>query len=361
MAIKPHPSVDNAWIIDWWPNGRRGGRKYQTIYDCTEAQARLIEQALRRKGSPANTINPPLREIIPAWLEWMTLHRAPRTVESIGWALKHLLPHFGHLTVGQITEATINQYQHARRNVPCSCNLELKYLQSLISWMHKRKYCDKLSVQIEKLPYQRPLPRIPAPADFQRWMESVENDGAWDPATKTRRPGPKNALLWIMVGAGLRYTEATTLQWRDVDLDQGIIYLRKTKGGRPRISPLPSQAKLILEQIKPAVVDKTALIAPNKDGKPYGNMKSLFHTASRRSGVNIKGPHTLRHICGTYTLAATGDLRTVQTLLGHTQVRTTELYTQVDISRLQSAQEKVRTLHARESETTQTRIKSGSA
>lgn len=65
-------------------------------------------------------------------------------------------------------------------------------------------------------------------------------------------------------------------------------------------------------------------------------MKNLFKTASERSGVPIKGPHTLRHICGTYTLAATGDLRLVQDTLGHTQVRTTEIYTQISLDRLRT-------------------------
>jgi integrase len=335
MSIQSHPTIANAWIIYWRPRGRSGPQKYQTVYDCNESQARLMEQALRRKRDIPNAVNPFLRDVIPTWLEWMTLHRAEKTVESVGWALKHLLPHFGHLQVPQITEAVINQYQRKRRETPCSCNLELNYLSSLIGWMVKRKLCDPLPFRVEKLAYHRPLPRIPSPDDFQRWMNAVENDGEWDKTARHRKPGPKNALLWIMAGAGLRYQEAASLQWEDIDIDQGIIYLRKTKGGRPRVAPLPDQAKAILNQLpKP----HSGLIAKNRAGDQLGHMKSLFHTASARSGVQIKGPHTLRHICGTYLLNATGDLRLVQTALGHTQVRTTELYTQVDIGRIRTAQ-----------------------
>lgn len=338
MALRPHPIIADAWIIDWRPNGRKGPRKAQTVYGCSEAKARLMEQALRQKPQVYNPVNPFIRDVVPTWLQWMTLHRSETTVTGIGWALKHLLPHFGHLQVPHITEATINQYQRKRKDTPCSCNLELNYLSSLIGWMRKRRMCEPLPFKIEKLPYHRPLPRIPSPADFQRWMASVENDGVWDKATRTRKPGPKNALLWIMVGSGLRYSEAATLHWEDIDQEQGVIYLRKTKGSRPRLAPLPDQAKAILGQLpKP----HTGLIALNRDGKPFGHMKRLFQTASARSGVPIKGPHTLRHICGTYLLTATGDLRLVQTALGHTQVRTTELYTQVDIERIRTAQHQV--------------------
>jgi site-specific recombinase XerD len=346
MALRKHPKITNAWIIDWWPDGRQGSRLQQTVYDCSEVQARLMEQSLRRKARLANPVNPFLRDVIPNWLEWMSLHRSPKTVESIGWALKQLLPHFGHLQVPRITEATINQYQHKRKATPRSCNLEIDYLKSLISWMHTRRLCEPLPFKIERLAYHRPLPRIPSPTDFQRWMDHVEPDGAWDPITKTRALGPKNALLWIMVGAGLRYQEAASLHWQDVDIAQGIIYLRTTKGGKPRLAPLPEQAKIILEQLLTTLPEPhTGLIAKNRKGNAYGHMKSLFKTASERSGVPIKGPHTLRHICGTYMLSATGDLRLVQTALGHTQVRTTELYTQVDIERIRSAQTSVR-LHA---------------
>lgn len=339
MSYKPHPTIANAWIIDWRPQGRKGPRKYQTVYDCNESQARRIEQALRQKPQIPNAVNPVLRDVIPTWLEWMTLHRAPKTVESIGWALKHLLPHFGHLQVPQITEAVINQYQHKRRQTPCSCNLELNYLAALLGWMRKRRMCEPLPFRIEKLPYQRPLPRIPSPLDFQKWMDAVEPDGEWDKTSRSRRPGPKNALLWIMAGAGLRYNEAATLRWSDVDREQGIIYIRTPKGGRPRLAPLPAPAKAILDEISKAGFSPDSLIAPGKDGKPLGHMKSLFKTASERSGVPIKGPHTLRHICGTYLIAAGADLRTTQTMLGHTQVRTTQLYTQVDITGLKRAQE----------------------
>lgn len=360
MSYKPHPTIANAWIICWRPSGRKGPQKYQTVYDCNESQVALIEQSLRQKPTIANPVNPFIRDVVPTWLEWMTLHRAPKTVESIGWALKHLLPHFGHLQVPQITEAVINQYQHKRRTTACSCNLELNYLAALIGWMRKRRMCEPLPFKIEKLPYRRPLPRIPAPSDFQRWMAAVEPDGTWDKKTKTRRPGPKNALLWIMAAAGLRYTETTTLRWSDIDREQGIIYVRNPKGGTPRLAPLPPQAKAILDQIWKEEFSPDDLIAANRYGKPYSHMKSLFRTASERSGIKVKGPHTLRHICGTYLIASGADLRTTQTMLGHTQVRTTQLYTQVDITGLQRAQEKV-TQHMVKPKTQQTHGKSGVA
>lgn len=342
MAVWKHKTIPDAWVIDWYPNGRKGKHQRQVIHNCTEAEARLAEQTLRRRAGKSTLVNPFIRDALPMWLEWMTLHRAPKTVEGIGWALKHLLPHFGHLPVSQITEVTVNQYKQLRRQTPRSCNLEIDYLKSLISWMVERKMAEPLPFRIQRLPYERPLPEIPGPDDFARWMDAVEGDGPYDPVRKVRKPGPKVALLWMMAGAGLRYKEAVSLRWCDIDLKQGIIKLKITKGGRPRLAPLPDEARGILTPIWPTDERAlSALIAPGKDGQPLGHMKSMFRTASERSGVHIKGPHTLRHICGTYLLRATGDLRLVQTALGHSQVKTTQLYTQVDITHLRQAQRKV--------------------
>lgn len=343
MSVKPHPTIPNAWIIRWRPAGRTGKHSQMTVYDCDEARAKSFEMELRQK--PGDTIhnasNPRLQGCFPSG--WPGCgHRSPQTAESICWALKHLEPHFAHLTVPQITEAVINQYQHKRKATPRACNLELDYLKSCISWMVKRHLCKPLPFKIERLPYQRPLPRIPSPDDLMRWLDAMEPDGLWDQKLKKRHPGPKNALIWIMVRCGLRFVEATHLRWQNIDWSQGIIHVDKTKGGRPRIAILPKEARQILHPLrkKKNGHNKTGWIAPSpKTGEPYGNMKSLFKTASQRSGVQIKGPHALRHICGTYILNATGDLRLAQQTLGHTQVRTTELYTQVSIERLRYGQD----------------------
>ena len=344
MSIKRHPTTPGAWIIRWRTGGRKGQQHYLTVYDCDEAEARHIEQQLRQKhGAIHNAVNPQLRHVFPEWLGWMKLHRSPKTVESICWALKHLEPHFGLLTVPMITEKIVNAYKERRRTTPRSCNLELDYLKSCISWMVERGLCQPLPFRIQRLPYQEPIPRIPTPADLQKWLISMEGDGPWDPVEKRRRPGPKNALIWIMVRAGLRFSEATQLRWENIDWQQRLIYYDSKgtagRGRKKRVSVLPDEAHAILDPLK----KESGLVAPSDksdpdDPQPYGNMKSLFRTASRRSGVHIKGPHTLRHICATYTLAATGDLRLTQATLGHTQIRTTERYTHIDIERLRQGQ-----------------------
>ncbi len=339
MAVRPYKDkngniIPRCWVIDYYPEGRNAKRVRQIVHDVSHARALEIEAGLRQRRKPKNHQNPTINDVIPNWLAWLRMHRAPKTVESITWALKNLKPHFGHLTVAHIDEATIQNYQAKRKNTPRSCNLEIDWLKSLINWMVKRKMAQPLPFQIEKLPYKRPLPRVPSPAALENWLAHVENDGPWDKKNRKHQPGPKNALIWLMIRCGLRYTEAARLRWEHIDWEQDLIYITG-KGSTPRIAVLPKEAREILFPLK----QKNGWIAPNpKTGQPYKSMKTLFKTASERSGVDIKGPHTLRHYAGTVTLEATGDLRLVQATLGHTQIRTTELYTQISVTRLRQGQ-----------------------
>ena len=336
MAVKQHKDkngdpVANSWVIDYRPDGRNGKRIIRVLNDVTEGQARLIEKSLRRQRQTATAVNKTISEVLPDWLHWMNLHRSPKTLESIGWAIKHLEPHFGHYTVNRITEETFNQYKTKRRQSPRACNLEIDYLKSMISWMAERKMCDPLPFKVQRLPYKKPLPQIPTPAELNKWLAEIK-----DPQ--------KRAMVDLMLYSGLRFKEVTHLNWHSIDLKGRSLMLTDTKGDRPRIAILPDSVADYLDTIDKN--DRTGLAFPspkpdkNGDtGKPYNNMKTMFKGASARSGVYIKGPHTLRHICGTYTLASSGNLRLVQTTLGHTQIRTTELYTQIEIGGLRTGQQ----------------------
>jgi len=337
MAVRPNKNrkgeiIPESWVIDYYPEGRKGQRLQRRVAGCTELEARAIELQLRRRaGGIKNLVNPRIVDVLPDWIQWLDLHRAKKTVESVHWAIKHLKPHFGHMTVGEITETHINKYKTARRATVRSCNLEIAYLKSLVTWMVERKLCDPLPFRIPKLPYEAPPPQIPTTAELQKWLDVIDS-------------GPKKALIYIMLGAGLRYVEASRLQWSDVNLGDNVIYYT-AKGGRKRASVLPPEAIKILGPVYALHKEEnngqppTGWIAANpKTGEPFKSLKTMFKTASKKSGVNIKGPHTLRHICGTYTLEATHDLRLVQATLGHSQVGTTERYTQISLARLRAGQ-----------------------
>jgi len=349
MSVRPYKKngeiIANAWVIDYLPDGKKGRRVQKTIFDVTESAARLLESDLRRQARArrGQRITPeladkPIFAILPEWLRWLKIHRAEETLKSIGWALKHLQPHFGNLTIDQLSEETFNQYKLKRMATPRACNLEMDYIKSFVSWCAARGICKPLDFKVERLKYKRPLPKIPTPADLNKWLDEIK-----DPQ--------KRAMVDFMLYAGLRFKEVSRLEWSNVNLSSRLATLVDTKGERPRNAVVPESVAAFLETIPKK--DRRGLVFPSpkaaKDGStgnPYNNMKSVFRGASERSGVHIKGPHTLRHICGTYTLAGTGNLRLVQTTLGHTTSRTTELYTQIELTGQKQGQAAVADLMA---------------
>ncbi|MFP5229553.1 MAG: site-specific tyrosine recombinase [Acidobacteriota bacterium] len=143
------------------------------------------------------------------------------------------------------------------------------------------------------------------------------------------------AILELLYAAGLRVSELTGLKVADLSLDAGRALLRG-KGDKERIVPLGRASIEALEAYlkngRPALARKnsTRLFlstrgAPLSRGWVWHLVKSSDHSAS---------PHMLRHSCATHMVERGADLRTVQTLLGHADIATTQVYTHLALGRL---------------------------
>jgi integrase/recombinase XerD len=151
------------------------------------------------------------------------------------------------------------------------------------------------------------------------------------------------AILETLYAAGCRASEVAGLTTADLHLDAGFCKCHG-KGGKQRIVPLGRPAVNALRDYLQGLRPKLAATAPevarvfvSRGGKPLTRetiwvlVKKYVH----RTGLNSKvSPHTLRHSFATHLLAGGADLRTVQELLGHASIQTTQRYTHVDRDRL---------------------------
>lgn len=161
------------------------------------------------------------------------------------------------------------------------------------------------------------------------------------------------AALMLLYATGLRVSELVGLKVADIQFDTGLITVMG-KGGKGRLVPVPttvlSELKLYLDDIYPKMLNK----------KPSGNMflfalkrKSHFKPHSRQwVWLNLKAlaekleiskklsPHVLRHSLATHLLKNGADLRTLQMLLGHENVKTVEIYTHLDTGHLRKLYDK---------------------
>ena len=152
-----------------------------------------------------------------------------------------------------------------------------------------------------------------------------------------------------MYSAGLRVSEAVGLCDGDVDLDEGLLRVRG-KGRRERLAPLGSYAAKAVngwlgkrQLAKDEVKGQSAPIFVNKFGKRITtrSIGRMLEKYIRETGLDGRtSPHTLRHSFATHLLDRGADVRSVQELLGHKSLVTTQIYTHVSTAGLRQAYEK---------------------
>jgi len=153
------------------------------------------------------------------------------------------------------------------------------------------------------------------------------------------------ALLEVMYACGLRVSEAVGLELGDVDLEEGMLRARG-KGSKERLVPIGRQAAAALrtyrQRGRPAMLAGRAesRLFVNHRGRPLTRqgLYKIVKGHARHAGLEQRmSPHTLRHSFATHLLAGGCDLRSLQEMLGHADLATTQLYTQLSAERLKDA------------------------
>jgi integrase/recombinase XerC/integrase/recombinase XerD len=168
---------------------------------------------------------------------------------------------------------------------------------------------------------RRRLPHAPRPDETDALLAGLEGD---DPLALRNR-----ALFELVYSAGLRAQEAVDLALADVDFEQELVRVRG-KGGKERVVPLGEEASYRLRRYLELGRPELARGAENElflsaRGRP------LDTSSLRRL---LPNPHRLRHAFATHLLEGGADLRTIQELLGHSSLSTTQIYSHVDAKRL---------------------------
>ena len=178
-----------------------------------------------------------------------------------------------------------------------------------------------------------------------------EADGKLSPAYLEYAALRDTAILEVLYSAGIRLSELTGLRGQDVDLVAGVVMVRG-KGKKQRLAALGRPAIRTLREAMDAREGflaalgrpgRPAALFLNKSGGALSNrsIERRIKTHLTFAGLPATlSPHALRHSFATHLLDAGADLRSVQELLGHASLSTTQIYTHVSIERLKDAYEK---------------------
>jgi len=191
---------------------------------------------------------------------------------------------------------------------------------------------DDPSATLPRPRLERPLPRILDTEEVQRMFEAVEDRAASGELAAVRNL----ALLELLYGSGLRATELVSLPRGAVRSGQPFLMVRG-KGSKERLVPISSRAQSAVAKWIELAPSGTLWLFPS--GKSHLSRVRLFQIVramAADAGITPErvSPHVLRHAFATHLLSGGADLRVLQTLLGHADIATTQIYTHVDSARL---------------------------
>jgi integrase/recombinase XerD len=193
---------------------------------------------------------------------------------------------------------------------------------------------DNPSAALPRPALRRPLPKCVSHGDIDRLFETiaVRLSAAYPAALDLRLA----ALIELLYGSGLRATELVSLPRGALRGDQPFLILRG-KGGRERLVPISDRARAAVAAWRAHVPEDSDWLFPS--GKKHLSRIRLYQIVRDLAAVsgldpNQISPHVLRHAFATHLLEGGADLRALQSMLGHADIATTQIYTHVDAAHL---------------------------
>lgn len=193
---------------------------------------------------------------------------------------------------------------------------------------------DDPSPALPKPRTRRPLPRLLDHGQVDALFARAEDEAAAEQPDALRML----ALLELLYGSGLRASELVSLPLAAVPRDAPFLTVTG-KGGQQRMVPVSNRARQALSRWLAVRPEGSKLLFPSRGAQGHLTRVRLFQLLrdlAARAGIDPEkvSPHVLRHAFATHLLEGGADLRVLQTLLGHADIATTQIYTHVDSARL---------------------------
>lgn len=215
---------------------------------------------------------------------------------------------------------------------PASLQRALAAMRAYFGWLEERGELERNpAAALRGARKGRRLPRYLAEEEVDRLLAA--------PADQDAEGARDRALLEVLYSTGCRVSELVALDERDLDLGRGVARLQG-KGRKERLGMLGKPASAALRRWLAAKedrdLDRGALFLNHRGGRLTDrSVRRILQRCLLRAGIaRDASPHTLRHSFATHLVTRGADLRTVQELLGHARLVTTEIYTHVSIGRL---------------------------
>ncbi len=297
-------------------------------------------------------IDKKVQEIIKAWMEYLTQHKrysehtAKAYITDLFYFLNFANAHKGEMVTVDLLECFSTQdfrgwlALRKRNKLQGASNARaLSVIRSFYRYLKKNYNIENQSVfNMQISNNNRPLPKA---LSKEVALEAANNIEIMSDDWTGKRD---LAILALMYGAGLRISEVLSIKRSDLDQFANSQLLIKGKGGKERIVPIVDYiiqaVKVYIEECPYDLTDKIFLGSRGKELNPDVFRHKLQKLRKFLNLPEYASPHAFRHSFATHLLAGGGDIRTIQELLGHQSISTTQRYTKIDAENLISAYKK---------------------
>ena len=255
------------------------------------------------------------------------------TVRSYGDDVRKFLRYLQEegVLVREVNEGVIEEYFVSLVNLNSySFNRNISSIRAFLEFLEKvYGYCFCIS-DIHSIKTNRHLPQV---------LSKEEVDKILDISLKTPFDYRNKAMLEVMYGSGLRVSEVTALKEKNIDLESGVVRFFG-KGSKERMVPLSCMAtrylRIYLEEyrcffVKKRITDNVFLNNHGSALTRHGFLMILKKICEQKGISKEVTPHSLRHSFATHLLEGGADLRSIQVMLGHENLSTTQIYTNLGV------------------------------
>ena len=213
--------------------------------------------------------------------------------------------------------AKIKEFLLAKQDAGQSSQTTNVHLHAIKYFYHEiMKSSSSIDIKFAKTPNK--LPAVLSRHDIKRILDAVSNE-------------KHHLMISLAYAGGLRVSEITSLKVKDVNLDDLTIHLKGVKGNKDRITIFPEKLRVKIEKIIGGKGGNDFVFESERGGKlSERTAQKIFENALYKTGIKKEATfHSLRHSFATHLLENGVDVRYVQELLGHANIRTTQIYTKV--------------------------------
>ena len=287
-----------------------------------------------------------MRQTVDRFLRYLAIERncSELTIKSYREDLAILIEYLEdtghHLTVSAIQPVDLRRYVAALHDAgyaKSSISRRLACMRSFFKFAQREGICESNPAKPLRNPRrERKLPHFLTGAEIGKLLLT--------PSSSSAAGLRDRAILETLYSAGLRASELVGINQEDLDLQDGIVRVRG-KGKRERLAPLGSHATKAIrrwQQVRQPDRESNDALFLNKFGGRLTtrSIQRMLDKYLKQSGLDLRtSPHTLRHSFATHLLDRGADIRSVQELLGHKSLVTTQIYTHVSTAGLRKIYE----------------------